>query len=448
MRKSMRLGLASCVIAPNLRGMSSPPGATSESASSPQTSTAPSAALVPTLGRQRIASLDVLRGVALLGILPVNIVSFGGVMAAMFDPALIRNLSPAENLVDAAVDLLFTYKFITIFSALFGAGIVLMAEHAAAAGKTLGQTAGVYYRRLAVLFGFGFIHAYGVWYGDILLVYALTGAAAFWLHRLAPRWLLLIGFGLIAFGWFIVSGLGWIGVLAIQFKPSLAEEMSYITTPDFIAWEYEAYTGGYLDQLPARALVAGYVHTVIFALQLFWRTAGVMALGMAFYKMRVLTAERSTGFYLGMIGLGVLVGLPIAAVEVATARSDLGVYTIKAIQGTLAEWSSLLIAGAWIGMVMLLCRSGMRLWLHPFAAVGRAALSNYLLQSLICTTLFYGHGFGLFGQLSRVQQLGVVLAIWVLQLVISPLWLALFRFGPAEWLWRSLTYWKPQPMRR
>lgn len=405
-------------------------------------------ALEPTPDRQRIASLDVLRGVALLGILMVNIASFSDVMAAAIDPAYARGLSPVEQMIRAGVDLLFTYKFVTIFSALFGAGIVLMAEHAAAAGKTLGQTAGVYYRRLAVLFAFGFVHAYGIWYGDILLMYALTGAAVFWLHRLSPRWLMLIGFALIALGWGIASGLSWLAVLALQFKPQLATEMAFITTPEFIEWETQAYTGGYLDQLPVRAAMAGYFHTVAFILQVFWRTAGVMTLGMALYKLGVLTAGRSAACYAWMIAAGVLIGLPLATWQIVIGYSDLGIYTIKAIQGTLAEWSSLLIAGAWIGVVMLLCCGGrLRAWFGPFAAVGRTALSNYLLQSLICTTIFYGHGLGLFGQLNRVELLAIVLAIWAVQLIVSPLWLAAFRFGPAEWLWRSLTYWKPQPMR-
>jgi uncharacterized protein len=99
-------------------------------------------------------------------------------------------------------------------------------------------------------------------------------------------------------------------------------------------------------------------------------------------------------------------------------------------------------------VVMLICQAGLATWLTGrLAAVGRTALSNYLLQSLLCTTLFYGYGFGLFGSVDRVGMWGIVLVIWVLQLAISPVWLRTYRFGPAEWLWRSLTYWRWQPMR-
>jgi uncharacterized protein len=102
----------------------------------------------------------------------------------------------------------------------------------------------------------------------------------------------------------------------------------------------------------------------------------------------------------------------------------------------------------WVGLAMLMCRSEM---MRPFtdrlAAVGRTALSNYLLQTLICTTIFYGHGLGLVGRVERVGQISLVAAIWIVQLWISPLWLRRFRFGPFEWLWRSLTYLKRQPLR-
>ena len=112
------------------------------------------------------------------------------------------------------------------------------------------------------------------------------------------------------------------------------------------------------------------------------------------------------------------------------------------------DWGALLLALGYIGLVMLACRHG---WWPALtvrlAAVGRMALTNYLLQTLICTTVFYGHGLGLFGQVSRVGQSGLVLATWTLLLIISPWWLARFRYGPAEWLWRSLAYRRRQPMR-
>ena len=112
-------------------------------------------------------------------------------------------------------------------------------------------------------------------------------------------------------------------------------------------------------------------------------------------------------------------------------------------------WGSLFVALGWVGLVMLVCKSGVAPRLTGvLAATGRMAFTNYLLQTVICTTIFYGHGFGLFGKVERLEQILIVLAVWVVLLVLSPVWLRYFRFGPAEWLWRCLTYMQAQPMRR
>jgi uncharacterized protein len=112
-------------------------------------------------------------------------------------------------------------------------------------------------------------------------------------------------------------------------------------------------------------------------------------------------------------------------------------------------WASILVALGWVGAVMLVCkRDALRLLTSSLAAVGRMALTNYLMQTVLCTFVFYGHGLGRFGMFERWEQLVVVGGVWVLQLALSPIWLRYFRFGPAEWLWRSLSYLKPQPMRR
>jgi uncharacterized protein len=112
------------------------------------------------------------------------------------------------------------------------------------------------------------------------------------------------------------------------------------------------------------------------------------------------------------------------------------------------SYGSVIVALGHVGMVMLIVQSGALYWLtRRLAAVGRMALSNYLTHSIVCTTLFYGYGFGLFGTINRTGLAAIVLIIWASQLLLSPIWLAHFRFGPAEWLWRSLTYGQPQPMR-
>jgi uncharacterized protein len=175
-----------------------------------------------------------------------------------------------------------------------------------------------------------------------------------------------------------------------------------------------------------------------------------MLVGMALYKLGVVTAKRTPRFYATMAVVGLIVGLSAAAYgvqqnfvhdwDLAFSRFGSGFQ--------FNYWGSLLVSGGYIGLVILWVQwGGLARLQAALAAVGRMALSNYLLHTLIATTIFYGHGFGLFGSVDRTGQLIIVLAIWACQLVWSPIWLHYFRFGPAEWLWRSLTYWKPQPMR-
>jgi uncharacterized protein len=111
-------------------------------------------------------------------------------------------------------------------------------------------------------------------------------------------------------------------------------------------------------------------------------------------------------------------------------------------------WASILVALGWMGATMLICQSPLKRFAKPLAAVGRMAFSNYILDTMLCTSIFYGFGLGLFGRVSRVQQIEIVFAIWIVQLIVSPIWLKYFQFGPLEWLWRSLTYWRRQGFRK
>ena len=186
-----------------------------------------------------------------------------------------------------------------------------------------------------------------------------------------------------------------------------------------------------------------------FLTETLWRAGGLMLIGMALFRHGVFSAARSREWYIRMTGVGFGLGLPIVYWGVLFCESSGWSFRSAFFLGSQFNyWASRLVAAGWIGLVMLACKDG---WARPvldrLAAVGRMALSCYLLQTIICTTIFYGHGFGLFGSLSRFGQAGVVVAVWVAMLVVCPSWLRHFRFGPFEWLWRSLTYWKPQPLR-
>jgi uncharacterized protein len=150
-----------------------------------------------------------------------------------------------------------------------------------------------------------------------------------------------------------------------------------------------------------------------------------------------------------MIGLGYGVGLPLMVFDAAALIAHRFSAEYQLSGGALYNlFGSVVVALGHMGLLMLVVQQGALRWLTTrLAAVGRMALSNYLTHSIVCTTLFYGYGFGQFGQINRTGLAGIVLLIWIAQLVVSPVWLKYFRFGPAEWLWRSLTYWRPQPMR-
>jgi uncharacterized protein len=175
---------------------------------------------------------------------------------------------------------------------------------------------------------------------------------------------------------------------------------------------------------------------------------------MGLMKLGVFSAGLSRRAYLWMMAVGYGLGLPLMAFDAYHQLHNeffLGHRLWYALDGWpfLTFYGSLPVVFGHIGLVMLVCQSGALPWLtRRLAAAGRMALSNYLFDSLLFTTLFYGYGFDLFATAHRPLLYLMVLAVWTAQLLVSPLWLEAFRFGPAEWVWRSLTYWKPQPMRR
>jgi uncharacterized protein len=216
-----------------------------------------------------------------------------------------------------------------------------------------------------------------------------------------------------------------------------------------VAEELASFRGGLAEQMPHRIRSSLNFQTFVFLIWTGWRAGGLMLMGMALYKWGVLTAQRSRKFYLAMTGIGLGVGWPVVIIGIVQNFAEGWSLEYAMFLGSQYNyWGSLLAALGYIGLVMLVSKSVTSEKRNsPLAAVGRMALTNYLVQTLICTLLFYGHGLGLFGQVERVTQLLIVIGIWALQLIVSPVWLRHFRFGPVEWLWRSLTYWKLQPMR-
>ena len=393
----------------------------------------------------RIDAIDVLRGFALLGILVMNIQSFAMPQAAYFNPTAYGDLEGANLHVWLLGRMLADQKFMTIFSMLFGAGIVLMAERAEARGGA-GR---LHCRRMGWLIVIGLLHAHLLWFGDILFTYAVCGMAVYPLRRLSPGRLIALGTALLA----VTSVLTVAAGLSLPHWPEDARaaltDEGWRPPPAAIEAELAVYRGGWLDQLPARSSAALGFQTFILVFWAFWRAGGLMLIGMALFKRGVFSAQRSPRFYAGLIAAAVLAGLPLQAYGLALDFARGWQVWSFFIGLQFNYWPSIAVSLGYVGAVMLVCRTAsLRGLTRPFAAVGRTALTNYLLQTVLCTTIFYGHGLGLFGSVDRAGQMGVAAGVWALQLVASPLWLRRFRFGPAEWAWRSLTYGERQPLRR
>ncbi len=409
-------------------------------------SDSPPASLAPSDRAERIQSLDVLRGFALLGILVVNIQSFSMVSAAYLNPTAFGDLTGANLAVWLFTYALFDNKFMTIFSMLFGAGIVLMADRADYRGRS---APGLHYRRVFWLILFGLLHAHLLWYGDILFLYGICGLIVYWFRGLRPIRLLVVGIALLTCASAISLFFGW----SMQYWPpeALTEFTQNWQPPkDMVDAELATYRGGWIGQMSHRVPNALGFETFILLIWGFWRAGGLMLVGMALFKHGVFSAKRSKRSYVACIAIGTFVGLPIVlygACQNFAADWDVRYSFFYGTQFN--YWGSILVSLGFVGSVMLLCQSrvlpGVR---RSLAAVGQTALTNYLLQTIICTTIFYGHGFGLFGRIERVGQLGIVMVICSCQLCIAPLWLKHFRFGPFEWLWRCLTYMKWQPLLR
>mgnify|MGYP001368741346 CR=1 FL=1 len=421
--------------------------------------------LNPTPAAKRIASIDVLRGFALLGILVMNIPTFAYIEAAWLNPNVQGTDGAPDRIAWLISHLFFDLKMMAIFSMLFGTGIVMIRDRA----RERGRGPRVHYRRMLWLLLIGLAHAYLIWEGDILVAYAMCGMLLYVLARLRPRWLIPIGLALmlgapvmnIPFGRMLEQGrelsLAAQADDAIEFTKAEQQlvdayedaRKDFEFEPESFEKQAATFTGSYADRFAPRAKASLAWQTFLFLVWGVWRVGGLIVLGMGLFKLGLFSAHLAARTYALLAVIGYAAGLPViwfGAKEMINHNYDF-VYLFQ-----IGWWynyaASILVALAHVSVVMLICRAGV---LTPFrnalSAVGRMALTNYLAQSIICALLFYGYGFALWGRLSRAELLAVVAAIWTAQLLWSPLWLARFRFGPMEWAWRSLTYWKRHPMR-
>lgn len=407
-------------------------------------------ALGPTRALERIEILDVLRGFALFGILLVNMGLFIHPFQYVTQP-----ITHANSLDAAAgwlIRVLAEGKFYSLFSLLFGMGFMIQMERAAAKGRPFLP---VYLRRSLALLLIGFLHASLIWIGDILMVYALVGLLLIFFRQMRPRRLLIWAAVLLLLPTLFLTAVGGLMQLGSQ-DPAVAAQVQEVIaaqqaqTAQDIAAAYTVYGEGNFAQITAQRL-ADLGDLWLYNLFVVPNVLAMFLLGVYFTKQRILADLSSHRPLLRrMLLWGGSVGL-ILNILYATLISqvDRTLPTTATLVATFAQaiGAPLLMLGYVGGLGLLWLRPTWQARLHRLAPAGRMALTNYLMQSVIATTIFYGYGLGLFGQVGAAAGLLLTVAIYAVELTWSGPWLARFRFGPAEWVWRTLTYLHPQPIR-
>ena len=383
----------------------------------------------------RIHSLDLLRGFAVLGILIMNITNFSHVNVAYMNPTIGAGLEGYNQYFHAFNYIFADTRFMSIFSILFGAGVVLFTNNAELKGNRAGV---LHLKRMFWLLLFGFVHAYLIWEGDILVTYAICGCLIFLLRKKTIQALLILTIIL-----FIVpitfNLMTYYGLTMDELESTFA---FFHPSYEQIAIEIKVMQGSFLEQMPIRLENAIEFQTFVFLIETFWRTTSLMLLGMILYRKGILSADKSIGYYNKMILIGFGIGLIVSLIGLNQSYNSewSGAY-VMSIGANYKIVSGLFMAIGYIGFVMLCFKKGVFKKLqNRLQATGRMAFTNYIGMSIICTLIFNGHGLGLYGTLDRLQQFLIVGAIWVLILIVSPLVLKKYRFGPLEWLWRKLTY--------
>jgi uncharacterized protein len=403
----------------------------------------------------RIVTLDIIRGIAVMGIFSVNIIAFAMIEAAYGNPAAYGGVRGADLFVWAANLIVIDGKMRTLFSMLFGASLLLVIDRAIASGQS---GAKVHYSRMVVLLIIGLLHYHLLWWGDILHLYAFTGLIAYFFRNLQVRALLIWGTIL------MLAGAGLFSAIVIQMwqadiaaHTAGASRAAISRWNDFgqmlypsakqIAEDLALHRGGWLGLAHHYVVdkAFGWVPSVVLLMP---ETLALMLFGMAGYKSGFLTGTWEDRRYrrvaVGGLSIGGLASIILIYFDLTTR------FYSPVVLGGFIVWLAPfrpVMAAGYAALIILLTRRGGRLATRV-AAVGRAAFSNYLGTSLIAAFVFYGWGLGYYGYASRSEAWLLVPIVWAIMLLWSKPWLDRFQYGPMEWVWRSLARWQVQPMRK
>ncbi|WP_229599564.1 DUF418 domain-containing protein [Runella rosea] len=432
-------------------------------------------AVAPVAESSRIAIIDMLRGFALLGILLMNIPGFS---MADYSFEVFKNDPDNPNFwLYQFIGIFFEGKMRAMFGMVFGAGVLLFIANKGTKGTSVHA---LYYRRMFWLLLFGLIHSHLIlWIGEILYLYAVCGMILYLFRNVPPKYLVW-AVPIVAVVSFVAG--------TIQYQDIREKRIAYVEATKaksqnqtLTAAQNKALTEWReieKTMIPNRedakantkkmksdySTVASYLRPIAFDIQTkylpfeVWDSLALMLLGLALFKWGFLTGAWSNKDYWTVIKIGYGLGLPLVIYA-----NYYAFYHFSTLEANLARmeqvpinWVNLIYPFQRILLVMghaasliLLYKSGVVQGLmNRLVAVGRMAFTNYISHSVICTLFFFGYGLNYFAELEFYQIYFVAFAIWVFQLIISPIWLKYFLFGPLEWLWRSLTYWKLQPFKK
>ncbi|CAN5444650.1 DUF418 domain-containing protein [soil metagenome] len=429
----------------------------------------------PVSQSNRITSIDILRGVALLGILLMNMPGFS--MPEYFSEPFRSNPDNTNFWVRAVVNIVFEGKMRALFSVIFGAGIILFTINKENTGVS---PVALFYRRMGWLVVFGLIHSHILlWVGEILFLYGVVGMIAFLFRKMKPVYLVM-AIPLVAIAEFVLSvqfyqdvrnsRLAYVEAVAVQKAGQPLSEVQETALKDWRKIE--------IDLIPSKedaaehtklmksdySTVAKHIRKMSwdgqtkYLIYSIWDPLALMLLGIALFKWGFLTLKWGKKDYLKTMLIGYGIGLPLVIYNfyydfLYYPTHDASMLMLEKIP---IDWMDLIypiqricLVMAHAALILLAIQSG---WftglLSRLRAVGQMAFTNYIMHSVICTLIFFGYGLNYYAEVEYYKIYFVVFGIWILQLIYSPIWLQSFLFGPLEWLWRSLTYWKIQPMKR
>lgn len=429
----------------------------------------------PVQQNERISIIDTLRGIALLGILLMNIPFFGMPFQVGNNLNIRNEYSGINYYTWWIINTGFEGTMRAIFSMLFGAGAILLLSRL---DRKEGEAnpADFYYRRLIWLLIFGLINAFiFLWPGDILYSYAICGLFLFPFRKMKPKYLVMF-----AAGFLLVSTLkqslqhydvrqtkakGEQALALEKKKVKLTEEqqeakgrwmgmqerMKIENIRKEVKKEEKAMHKGYFSIMSHLKSINVKIESIWFYNGTFFDVMIFLFLGMALFKWGVLTGESTTKFYAILMVAGYVFGIGLAYYMNRTlVNNKFDIVKISHIfYVDLYQFKRIFLSLGHIGLVMLIYKLNIAsAFLKMLARVGQMAFTNYLMQSIICVCIFYGFGLRWFNLMERYQLYLVVFGVWIFQIIFSNVWLQYFRFGPFEWVWRSLSYWKKQPFRK